>query len=64
MGLPFFTLGYLIHDKKGIITEKISNSHLIAFGIFCLLLTILEVIVVGKLDVLRNRKNEKIRIIG
>ena len=22
MELPFFTLGYLIHDKKGIITEK------------------------------------------
>lgn len=51
MGLPFFTLGYLIHDKKDILTEKISNSFLIAFGIFGLLLTILEVIVVGKLDV-------------
>lgn len=50
MGLPFFTLGYLIHDKKDILTEKISNSFLIAFGIFGLLLTILEVIVVGKLD--------------
>ena len=51
MGLPFFTLGYLIHDKKDILTEKISNSFLIAFGIFGLLLTILKVIVVGKLDV-------------
>ncbi len=51
MGLPFFTLGYLIHDKKDILTEKITNSFLIAFGIFGLLLTILKVIVVGKLDV-------------
>ncbi len=51
MGLPFFTLGYLIHDKKDILTEKISNSFLIAFGIFGLLLTVLEVIVMGKLDV-------------
>ena len=54
MGLPFFTLGYLIHDKKDILTEKISNSFLIAFGIFGLLLTVLEVLVVGKLDIYRN----------
>lgn len=51
MGLPFFTLGYLISDKKDILTEKISNSFLIAFGIFGFLLTILEVLVVGKLDI-------------
>lgn len=51
MGLPFFTLGYLIHDKKDILTENISNSSLIAFGIFGLLLTVLEVLVVGKLDI-------------
>ena len=51
MGLPFFTLGYLIHDKKDILIENISNSFLIAFGIFGLLLTILEVLIVGKVDV-------------
>lgn len=50
MGLPFFTLGYLIHDKKDILIKNLSNSFLIAFGIFGLLLTILEVLVVGKLD--------------
>lgn len=51
MGLPFFTLGYLIHDKKDILMENISNLFLIAFGIFSLLLTILEVLLVGKVDV-------------
>ena len=51
MGLPFFTLGYLIHDKKDILMENTSNSFLIAFAIFGFLLTFLEVLVVGKLDI-------------
>lgn len=50
-GLPFFTLGYLIHDKKDILIKNLSNSLLIALGIFGLLLTFLEVLVVGKVDV-------------
>jgi len=51
MGLPFFTLGYLIHDKKDILIENISNSFLIGFGVFSFLLTILEVLTIGKLDI-------------
>lgn len=50
MGLPFFTLGYLIHDKEYFIINKFSNLSLIIIGIFGMLLTIVEVLFVGKQD--------------
>ena len=50
MGLPFFTLGYYIHDKKEVLINNISNFSIVILAIFGFLLTILEVLVVGKSD--------------
>lgn len=50
MGLPFFTLGYLIHDKRENLTTVLSNLDLFVMMILGLLFTILETAVVGKHD--------------
>lgn len=41
MGLPFFTLGYLIHDKESII-DKISNKSLIYITLLGCVLSVIE----------------------
>lgn len=51
MGLPFFTLGYFIHDKKEYLINKASNTYLIIFMILGCLLTILEAQAIGKSDI-------------
>lgn len=48
MGLPFFTLGYFIHDNKENFINVLSNSNLIFLMILGLLFTAFETIVVGK----------------
>ncbi|MBQ6099363.1 MAG: acyltransferase [Methanobrevibacter sp.] len=50
MGLPFFTLGYFIHDNKENVTGVLSNSNLIAIMILSLIFTTIETLVVGKHD--------------
>ena len=50
MGLPFFTLGYLVRDKQDEISEMFSNSFLILSIIGMALLVILESSIVGTCD--------------
>lgn len=50
MGLPFFTLGFFLHEKDKILIN-FSNLSLISLAAFGFLLTILEVLVVGKSDI-------------
>lgn len=50
IGLPFFALGYLIHDKEDLLINKYSDTFLIELMIFGCLLSILEVLLFGKLN--------------
>ena len=50
MGLPFFALGYLIHDKEDKIKELVSNRFLICLIVFGCMLAVLEVLTVGVAD--------------
>lgn len=50
MGLPFFTLGYYIHDNECKLC-KLSNSSAIILAVFGFLLTILEVSFVGMSEI-------------
>ena len=50
LAMPFFILGYLLHDKKELIINTLSTKLLIILVIFGFLLTFFEALVVGKLD--------------
>lgn len=48
MGLPFFILGYMIHDKQEIITNKISNDFILLSILPLCALTVVETLLTGK----------------
>lgn len=50
MGLPFFTLGYFIRDRKGTLV-KLSDLSLVIFAALGFIFTIIEVIIAGKSDI-------------
>lgn len=49
-GLPFFTLGYLIHDKQEKINNKISNKMILITIIFSCVLIVIERLSTGKIE--------------
>ena len=50
MGLPFFALGYWIHDKEELINDLVSNRFVICLVVIGCLLSALEVLVIGVAD--------------
>ena len=49
-GLPFFTLGYLIHDKQEKINNKVSNKMILITIIFSCILIVIERLATGKIE--------------